>query len=295
VKTLMHSLPVLLIAAAIAVGCSGATRAASAPDATATYRCDGGKTIEAAYFSAPPAPPVVPGAPPLPDGHVDLRLGDGRALTLPQTISGSGIRYANAAGMVFWSKGRVAFIDENDAPTYSGCIEIAADPGGLPEVYENAERGFSIRYPAGAMVDPAFRYEGLGPGRGIDGVRFSIPASLAKGTNLSADSYLSVETLPDGNGPASLCSADRFLEPGAVTIVTDGGTTYTRVTVQDAGAGNRYEQTVFALTGSNPCRAVRYALHWSVFENYPAGSVKRFDRDALVRQFDAMRRTLILE
>ena len=49
-------------------------------------------------------------------------LSDGRALSLPQTLSGSGARYANAdESIVFWNKGRAAFIDERGKPSYSGC------------------------------------------------------------------------------------------------------------------------------------------------------------------------------
>ena len=45
-------------------------------------------------------------------------------MTLPQTLSGSGIRYANSDGtMVFWSKGDTAFIEEgaSHTVTYEGC------------------------------------------------------------------------------------------------------------------------------------------------------------------------------
>ena len=49
-------------------------------------------------------------------------LSDGRKLTLPQALSGSGARYANADdSFVFWNKGYTAFIDERGKPTYSGC------------------------------------------------------------------------------------------------------------------------------------------------------------------------------
>lgn len=85
--------------------------AVRAEDATATvhYACDDGKTIEAAYFS----------------DRVDLVLGDGRTLSLPQTMSGSGIRYANADdSFVFWSRGDDAFATEGDPdkPTYANCV-----------------------------------------------------------------------------------------------------------------------------------------------------------------------------
>jgi len=53
---------------------------------------------------------------------VDLKLSDGRVMTLPQTMSGSGARYANAGEtIVFWNKGNTAFIEEGGKTTFDGC------------------------------------------------------------------------------------------------------------------------------------------------------------------------------
>lgn len=82
--------------------------AAAAP-IRAQFSCDGGKTIDAAFFNAAPS-------------HVELALSDGRRLTLPQAMSGSGARYASAdERIVFWNKGDTAFIDEQGRQTYTGC------------------------------------------------------------------------------------------------------------------------------------------------------------------------------
>jgi membrane-bound inhibitor of C-type lysozyme len=83
---------------------------AQEPISTVKYSCADDKTIEATYFS----------------DKVDLALGDGRTMSLPQTMSGSGIRYANAdESFVFWSKGGTAFATEGDAdkPTFADCVE----------------------------------------------------------------------------------------------------------------------------------------------------------------------------
>jgi membrane-bound inhibitor of C-type lysozyme len=53
---------------------------------------------------------------------VSLTLSDGRKLTLPQAMSGSGARYANAGeSVVFWNKGNTSFIEEKGKTTYDGC------------------------------------------------------------------------------------------------------------------------------------------------------------------------------
>ena len=91
---------------------------------TATYSCDGNKTITASFYRGVNVPVPKPGEPPIPGGSVDLKLSDGRSMTLPQTISGSGVRYANPGeSFIFWNKGNGAFIMENNEETYSNCVQ----------------------------------------------------------------------------------------------------------------------------------------------------------------------------
>jgi membrane-bound inhibitor of C-type lysozyme len=94
--------------AAIVAGLAGPALAED-PISTVTFTCKDGKSIEASFYSE----------------KVDLKLSDGRSMSLPQTMSGSGIRYANAdESLVFWSKGNTAFITEGkDAtPTFEDCV-----------------------------------------------------------------------------------------------------------------------------------------------------------------------------
>ena len=68
---------------------------AETPVATATFKCQGGKSIEATFYAS----------------SVSLTLSDGRSLTVPQAMSGSGARYANKdETFVFWNKGDTAFV-----------------------------------------------------------------------------------------------------------------------------------------------------------------------------------------
>jgi hypothetical protein len=114
---------------------------------------------------------------------------------------------------------------------------------------------------------------------------------MAAGTNLSADSYVSVEELPN----ATSCTASLFLNDTVKTsTTTDNGTDYSFAQGADAGAGNLYTEMVYAIPGSSPCTAVRYFIHSTQLANYPAGTRVAFDQNALVAQFDQIRRTLIL-
>lgn len=162
---------------------------------------------------------------------------------------------------------------------------------GALELYTNSAMGFSLQLPEGYTVDESYRYGGLGPGKEISGITFTIPQSKAAGTNLSSDTYLSVEQIPD----AERCAADLFVwQETPVQTLVDAGVTYSAASAIGAAAGNSYEETVYALPDSDPCTAVRYLIHYGVFENYPAGTVQKFDHEALLQEFDAIRRTLIL-
>ncbi len=114
------------VGAAIALSLSvvGAVSAqAPAPVATVQYSCAQGKSLIAEYFDGPTR--TAPDGRPIPGGRVALTLGDAKKLTLPQPLSGSGIRYANEGeSFVFWSKGDTAFVEEGPNPTvtYENCV-----------------------------------------------------------------------------------------------------------------------------------------------------------------------------
>jgi hypothetical protein len=271
---------------------------AQEPLAAVLYYCDHGANISAVYYSGETKPPVSPDMPPTPGGKVAIKLSDGRSLSLLQTLSADGIRYASAdESFVFWSKGDGALVLENgQEKTFIGCIKIVPEPAesGLSQIYSSGSEGFSLRFPKDYTVDGSYRYQELGPDKDIVGIKFTIPAACTAWTNLSPDSYLSVEEIPQVMPPAQECSAELFLERATAVEVTDRGITYSVASSIGAGAGNRYEETVYAFLGTNPCIAVRYFIHYGVIENYPEGAVHEFDKQALLNQFDAIRRTLVI-
>lgn len=99
----------LMGAPALAEDASAEDPSAEDPIAQAVFKCAEGKSIDAAFYA----------------DKVDLTLSDGRSLELPQVISGSGARYANAdESFVFWNKGDTAFVTEgtDEAMTYAECV-----------------------------------------------------------------------------------------------------------------------------------------------------------------------------
>lgn len=56
-------------------------------------------------------------------GKAEVFLKDGTKMLLNQTISASGVRYANSGeSFVFWTKGDTAFVQEGPIQSYSNCI-----------------------------------------------------------------------------------------------------------------------------------------------------------------------------
>jgi len=149
---------------------------------------------------------------------------------------------------------------------------------------------FSIRFPEAYSADTTYASQTHGPRLDRGGVRLTIPESMAAGTNLSRDSYISVEEVS-----GTPCSATLFFTEAVIpNTITDGNTRYSVATLSGAGAGNRYEETVYALQDTNPCIGVRYFIHSTTVENYPEGTVTEFDKQALMNQFDLIRKSLIV-
>jgi membrane-bound inhibitor of C-type lysozyme len=69
-----------------------------------TYHCENGEQIVARYYS-------------LSDKSLDfvkVGLPDGKEYTLPQVLSGSGVRYSDDRELVWWTKGASAFAEMRD-------------------------------------------------------------------------------------------------------------------------------------------------------------------------------------
>lgn len=293
-KTIITLIILIILASLLAIPVAKQKHAARTPDAgiTVSYQCAAGKSITATFINGDTVPPADPDLPPTPGGSAHIVLSDGRVLDLKQTISADGARYAvSDESFVFWSKGNGAIVLENNQEkSYIGCMTVAAATAALPRAYVNSATGFSLRLPEGYKIDESYQYQ-LNPVVTIPGVKFTIPASLAGGTNLSTDTYLSVETLAD----ASSCTADRFLDGiNPASDQTDGDMTYSVASASNAGAGNRYEETVYAFPGTSPCVAVRYFIHYTNIQNYDPGTRSEFDRAALLNTFDMIRRSITL-
>jgi hypothetical protein len=174
--------------------------------------------------------------------------------------------------------------------TFSDYLGVVAtsDTASWKKYIDVAGHFSSIAYPANFTVNPNYTDSTFGPGNDISGVRFSIPASLAAGTNLSSDSYVGVYTLPQG----SLCDVKRFIASGggaqSIENVVVDGRVFSVAQGSEPAAGNLYEEIVASPIGGKICTAVKLFIHSSNIHNYDPGTVKEFDRAGLVAIYESM-------
>ncbi len=201
-----------------------------------------------------------------------------------------------AGGVWYWSANR----SEDGVPQPPATQPVVVAPASYT-TYKDDTLGYSITFPVALSsttndafyrVESGYAYTGMGAEAAIPGVKFTIPRVMTAGTNLSPDSYLSVEHLALGQA----CDAIAFLGGPDVTsqTVREGSRTYSLATSSEAAAGNRYDEYVYTVLDSSPCIAVRYFVHYSAIENYPEGTVKEFNKNALISTFDQIRKTLVL-
>jgi membrane-bound inhibitor of C-type lysozyme len=264
------------------------------PVATVDYVCNNKATINAAYFENAVSATSTDQLP-VPAGSVKVTLSDERVMTLVQTISASGVRYSNgdpqvagAETFVFWSKGdSVIFLEDNEEKNYVDCIAVAPFTIELPNIYHDGENGFTVRYPNGWKINSAYKNPATGASlQNFHDLKFVIPDSQATGTNLSSgDSGVSIE-MAQTEG----CSAAAFTDQSVIAATTTiNGIEYSLATSSDAGAGNFYEEFIYALPTSKPCIAIHYLIHSTNIDNYEPDTVTAFNRTGLLKQFDGIR------
>lgn len=160
------------------------------------------------------------------------------------------------------------------------------------ETYRSDTYGFEIQYPPLYRVENDYEYTALGPGKDIPGVAFYIPQSMDVRTNLSSDSHVSVEKI-SGNE----CSASSFLSDShEESNATIGDRQFSYAETSGAGAGNLYEEYVYAIPDASgtDCFAVRLFLHSTQIANYEPGTVVAFDKEGLIKTVRDMAGTLVV-
>ena len=252
---------------------------------TVAYSCDAGKSINAQYSQS----------------AVALALSDGRALTLPQTMSGSGIRYEATAtstdgtmsDIVFSSKGDNAYLMETASTTYQDCLAGTVSAGVSGNTFTSESKTFSFSYPSNLSVtgsNAGYTQSWMvnATTSGMILAQINVPSSYEPGTNFG-DAKFTVGTSADPSALATCLTYNPTGGPKATsTTATINGTTYTVMQSSDVGAGNYYDTTSYRAERDSQCYAIEYTIHYANFQNYPKGSVKQFDEAALKSTLDGI-------
>jgi hypothetical protein len=117
-----------------------------------------------------------------------------------------------------------------------------------------------------------------------------IESELYEKTNLS-EVYLMFSSSADPN-VVSACTEPNPNGGGgpeyAAGEETVNGMTFIHTTTEGAGAGNYYQQEIFRTVQNNACHEVIFFIHFTNVSNYTPGTVTEFNRDAVMRNLEAV-------
>ena len=164
------------------------------------------------------------------------------------------------------------------------------------KAYTDSVLPFIVLAPTDWTVNSSFVNGDLGPDRTLSGTAFIVPQSMVTGTNLGSDTSISILK----NTFTTTCDASEFLDTGSAIInkkISVNGKTWTLATNGDAGAGNRYLDTVVSypheVTATNPCLGIDLHVHYAVLENFPAGTVSAYDSNTLTGIYESMVKSFV--
>jgi photosystem II stability/assembly factor-like uncharacterized protein len=121
---------------------------------------------------------------------------------------------------------------------------------------------------------------------------FIDPTFYSPTTNLN-EAYLLLTVSKD---PAILSTCTQPSTQVAETVTGQeavNGYTFTRSEFNGVAAGNSYDQISYRTVWNNKCFEVVFLIHSTNIGNYPAGTVVEFDRDALLKKFEAVLDTFL--
>lgn len=274
---------ILLILVALLVGwyeivlLPAAQPAATAQRTAVSYYCDEG-VLRATYGSS----------------TVAVTFPNGATLRMPQTVSGSGVRY-EASSTVFWSKGEQAFVTVGNANAYTNCVAGEVKEANGSSTYTDLSNTFSVTYPSqftlsGGAMGYTQSWNVNATTSGMLLANIDIPASYQSGTNF-ADSRFTVGASTDPSAVAT-CLTPLNGERLATSTVDLGGTTFSVLTLGGAGAGNFYDTTSYRAVHGGTCYAIEYTIHSLNIGNFPPErTVVEFDDANVRRMFEQIARS----
>jgi membrane-bound inhibitor of C-type lysozyme len=246
------------------------TPVSAIPSAPVTYACDAGKSLIATFGA----------------DSVQLQLSDSRTLMLPQTRSGSGIRYESTTtttDTVFSGEGANANLMEGTVTTYQNCVAGSTTTSNGMTVFTDQGNSFHFTYPSsvtlsGSSAGYSTDWMNGSQELGLVLAKATLPRTFQPKTNFSEATVL-VGTSATPKAVANCAKAPATGGPAVAPVkVTINGTSFTKVSTSDAGAGNLYQTTSYRTVRNNQCYVVEYTIHSSNIGNYsPDQGITAFD------------------
>jgi len=210
-----------------------------------------------------------------------LTFNDGKNILLPQTISGSGIRY-ELGSTTFIGKGDNAFLTEGTTTTYSNCVTGSQVTKNDTNIYIDTSNTFSFSYPKQFTLsggDVGFSQDwSVGTNNlGLLLVVVEIPKTFFTKTNFG-EAKFTVGTSADRDAVKN-CLTYNYGPMGTTSEIMIGNNKFIKMNFSDAGAGNFYETTSYRTIYNNQCYAIEYTIHSINIYNYSSDQgIKEFDK-----------------
>lgn len=186
------------------------------------------------------------------ESSVDISLPNKAVLEIPQTVSGSGIRF-ELGKTILAGKGDKAYLSQNDVITYNNCVA-----GNLSSANLYSNNNFSLSVPQNFVIsggaigysqDWSFGSADLG----------NLLLVLKSPRNLYPKTNFSEARFTIGVSDNTACLKARA---GETKLGDD------RFKSTDAGAGNYYETTSYRMMQDKQCYALEYTIHYTNILNY---------------------------
>lgn len=153
------------------------------------------------------------------------------------------------------------------------------------KTYSNDRYGVSLSYPKEFIAlneeqskDLPWRYSSIFPGTRL--FTLTLPKSFQPNTNFSK-AMVTVGVSMDPTGVNGCLQAENG------EINRSSGTSFSRFTLSDAGAGNYYETTSYRTLKNGACLSIETIIHSTSLAAYPANSgIKEFNKSAVQQKLN---------
>lgn len=180
-------------------------------------------------------------------------------------------------------------VSTNTPTSTNSAVTTGPGAGGATTTLMGPGNSFSFDYPsqftvsAGNSSTTQWMQNTTVPGTIL--AQVTMPPSLQPNTNFQGATF-TVGT-SNKSSAVSNCLVQKNGNASS-SVVTINGTSFTRITYGDAGAGNFYDIVSYRTVHDNACYALEYVIHSTNIQNYPPGTITQFDQSSVQSMLESM-------